>query len=260
MRFFRSKWGKRSAAALLLIAVWVGGSVFGAMTAEEEFGTQMIAYTDITDFIQEMEGEAAAAEDQTLSLQEQLQEHEALLEELGEETTVSEEKLEAMQEDIDRAEALLEREEELREDIAGLEEDYEAQKADQEETIAAELAELEQELEAKSDELENLLADMESKEEELDAIGSSITAKQAEPVSYPAGTAIVGIDMEPGRYMAEPIGSGSNFAVYSGSGSLEYNLILSTRPDHGVEEVAIFLFEDYMIDARTPYTLTPIDE
>ncbi|NJP39225.1 hypothetical protein HCN83_16770 [Bacillus luteus] len=232
----------------------------GAMTAEENFGTQRIAYMNITDFIQEMEGEAAAAEGQTLSLQEQVKEQEALLEELGEETTVSEEKLEAMQEDIDRAEELLDREEELQADIEALEEDYDAQKADQEEALAEDLAELEQELEAKSDELEKLLADIETKEEELEAIGSSITAKQAEPVSYPAGTAIVGIDMEPGRYLAEPIGSGSNFAVYSGSGSLEYNLILSTRPDHGVEEVSIFLFDDYMIDARTPYTLTPIDE
>ena len=113
-----------------------------------------------------------------------------------------------------------------------------------------------EQLEEKISELNNQISE---KEEELATLTGKIRETGEKPIELPAGKFIVGHDLPEGRYKILPIGRGSNFAAYNESGELVDNAIISSREGHGVPELVTFLFDGYIIEARSPFKYVPIE-
>ncbi|PKH10156.1 hypothetical protein CXF70_11425 [Planomicrobium sp. MB-3u-38] len=84
-----------------------------------------------------------------------------------------------------------------------------------------------------------------------------IKEKDEEPIQLSAGTFIVGQDVPPGRYKAEPVGRGSNFQTYDDSGSIDVNTILGGT--YGEAEYIFYVFDGYIIENHSTATLTPVE-
>ncbi|UTR11972.1 hypothetical protein MM300_06670 [Evansella sp. LMS18] len=169
------------------------------------------------------------------------------------------EKTAQLQEEYDETVAMIERRDEVQEELESLEERLEAETKVLKASLEKELAGLEKEVKTKQAEADKLAAEIEAKNEELENVTTVIREKKEEPVSLSAGMFVVGHDIEPGRYLVEPVGRGSNFVTYDANGKLSVNIILSNRPDHGVSEYVLFLGDQYIIDSNTPATFTPIE-
>lgn len=122
--------------------------------------------------------------------------------------------------------------------------------------LLAEIKKAEGQLSSKKEELSSLDSQISSKNDDLAKVDQLIKEKEEEPVQLSAGTFIVGQDFPPGRYKAQPVGRGSNFAVYSDTGDLEVNTILGSN---GEAEYIFYAFDGYVIESRSTASLTPVE-
>lgn len=92
---------------------------------------------------------------------------------------------------------------------------------------------------------------------QADALKKSLTPNGS-PLKLPAGVFTVGKDIPAGRYSAT---GSSNFAVYTASGSLKVNTILSANPDDQVEvsSYVCSLDDGDVIKAEGSDTFTPVN-
>ncbi|REB08895.1 hypothetical protein DVB69_06425 [Sporosarcina sp. BI001-red] len=79
---------------------------------------------------------------------------------------------------------------------------------------------------------------------------------KGQPKMLNAGKYTVGRDLPEGRYIATPIGRGSNFIVYSSGGSLDVNTILGS---YGEASYTFFADEGSSIETESQVKLTPIE-
>ncbi|WP_432354491.1 hypothetical protein [Sporosarcina sp. A2] len=134
-------------------------------------------------------------------------------------------------------------------------------------TLAKELEagriEIDKKLEQAKSELTDAQADVkdtnasiEAKNAELATLEGRVQKAKGQPKTLSAGKYTVGQDLPEGRYIATPIGTGSNFVVYSSGGSLEVNTILGS---YGEASYTFFADEGSMIETEAQVKLTPIE-
>lgn len=153
-------------------------------------------------------------------------------------------------------------------EIVTLNSDYSKRKAEFDEALKAsqqknaltdESAKLSSEIETKKSEIANLDTTIQTKKNEVASLEQVIKEKKEAPIELPAGTFIVGKDLQPGRYKVVPVGRGSNFKVYNSGGTNLYSEIISSVPNHGVPEYIVFLSANDIIEARSPFKYVPVE-
>lgn len=117
---------------------------------------------------------------------------------------------------------------------------------------------LDQEISTKTEEVKQLDSQITSKQSELASLTGKIQETGDAPKELPAGTFVVGKDIPAGRYKVLPVGRGSNFIVYDENGSNVVNTIVSSVEGHGVPEFVTYLFDNYIIEARSPFQYVPV--
>ncbi|PLR99583.1 hypothetical protein [Bacillus sp. T33-2] len=143
-------------------------------------------------------------------------------------------------------------------ELKEIEEEFNAKQAEFEEakkvvenkqSIENDIAKLNSDLETKKGEIAAIDANIKAKNDELASITGQIQEKKDAPKQLPAGNFTVGKDIPAGRYKVVPVGQGSNFIVYSGSGRLKVNTILGS---FGVGEYVFDAAEGDNIQTEAP--------
>ncbi|KIO60192.1 Phosphoserine phosphatase [Caldibacillus thermoamylovorans] len=117
---------------------------------------------------------------------------------------------------------------------------------------------LDQEISSKTEEVKQLDSQITSKQSELNSLTGKIQETGDAPKELPAGTFVVGKDIPAGRYKVLPVGRGSNFVVYDENGNNVVNTIVSSVEGHGVPEYITYLFDNYIIEASSPFQYVPV--
>jgi hypothetical protein len=117
------------------------------------------------------------------------------------------------------------------------------------------IADLNKQIDSKKGEISGLDSQIKAKNDQLSSLTGQIQAKNEAPKVLPAGEFIVGKDVPASRYKAVPNGEGSNFVVYSSSGSLKVNTILGSI---GVNEYVFFAESGDQIKTGASVKLIPV--
>ncbi|MCL2662243.1 MAG: hypothetical protein FWE83_02810 [Oscillospiraceae bacterium] len=102
--------------------------------------------------------------------------------------------------------------------------------------------------------LDDLDAEIEAKQDELDRLVTRIKETGEAPITLGAGEYRSPDDIPPGRYT---VTGRSNFVVYNSRDRLQVNTILGGR--HGEDSYTFFLDSGSRIEARGRFTLTPVE-
>lgn len=224
-KILKSKWTWLVAGLLFVLGLGYG---MGNTNAAVPLGEKKVTYEEIEKEIATKESELAAV----------ITEIEAKEDELGHTNSKNDDVLD-----------------EIKKNQAKFDEAMEI--SEKKDDLLAEIKKAEGQLSSKKEELSSLDSQIASKNDELATVGQLIKEKDEEPVQLSAGTFIVGQDVPPGRYKAEPVGRGSNFAVYSDTGDLEVNTILGGS--YGEAEYIFYAFDGYIIESRSTASLTPVE-
>ncbi|MDM5340563.1 hypothetical protein QUF84_25560 [Fictibacillus enclensis] len=103
--------------------------------------------------------------------------------------------------------------------------------------------------------LKDLQSNVKSKKEELASLTGQIQKAKGAPKILQAGKYTVGKDLPAGRYLATPVGSGSNFVVWDDGGGLEVNTILGSN---GNPSYTFEADDEYTIQTEATVKLSPI--
>ena len=131
-------------------------------------------------------------------------------------------------------------------ELGDYEERWGSEEVDNALALLADKEEVETELKRKSYEAEKL-------EKEIDALNSTLELKKEEPIRVSAGQYFFGHDIPEGRYTAKPVGRGTNFVVYTASGGLHVNTILSEG------DYTFFAQEGYYMETKGAIELIPVE-
>ncbi|MDN4523925.1 hypothetical protein [Fictibacillus fluitans] len=103
--------------------------------------------------------------------------------------------------------------------------------------------------------LKDLQSQVKSKKGELASLTGQVQKAKGAPKVLQAGKYTVGKDLPAGRYVATPVGSGSNFVVWDYGGDLEVNTILGSN---GTPSYTFEADDEYTIQTEATVRLTPI--
>jgi hypothetical protein len=99
-------------------------------------------------------------------------------------------------------------------------------------------------------------SDLKSKQSELASVTGQITKAKGAPKILPAGTYTAGSDFPSGRYIATPVGSGSNFVTFDASGTPDVNTILGSG---GEPSYTFEISDGYKLQTESTVKLTPVE-
>lgn len=125
-------------------------------------------------------------------------------------------------------------------------------------TLTEEKEETSADVDDAKEDLENINADLKTATKDLEKLEKTITKKKEDPTQLLSGVYIVGEDVEPGRYQATNVGSGSNFFVYSDSGSVKVNTILGDS-SVGSGDYVFFANDGDLIETNAEVKLIPVE-
>ncbi|MBP1971135.1 seryl-tRNA synthetase [Virgibacillus natechei] len=228
--FFKSNKLWMVISALFLVSIAFTGVFASASTKINE---EKVSYNDLVAMISELETNISELEEEEAEEQDKLAEKQS--------------EVKAMQSEVEEATAMIGEKEKIQGEIDSLQGDF-----DEKQT------ELEENLDEKETELDEITVNIEKKQSELEQLETGIAKKKEDPIELISGTFIVGSDVPPGRYQATNVGQGSNFVVYSSSGSLKVNTILGD--DWGSGDHVFFAEEGDQIETAAPVQLIPVEE
>ncbi|PAV28853.1 hypothetical protein CIL05_14600 [Virgibacillus profundi] len=180
------------------------------------------------------------------------------IEELEKEQGVAEQELEDIKAEIDETKTAFNNEE-SRLDEKRKEVDETLALIDDRDQLADEIKELEDNLKSNQSTLDTLTTNIEGKEAQLEKLENAIVQKKEDPVELLSGVYVVGSDVAAGRYQVTNIGRGTNFFVYSSSGSNKVNTILGDS-SIGSGDYVFFANDGDVIETNGKVKLIPVEE
>ncbi len=222
--YWNNKWVKIVTVLLVLVFVYA----VGVESAKVEMGEEKLTAEELQGKVKSLEEEVGGLETEKQTLNDEIST-------LQDEVIAKEEKLSDLKAEHEDVYALVDNKGQLEEDVKTLE-----------------------------SELGTIQTDIENAKSELDIINGEIAAASGKlqeideaPVELASGQYFVGQDFPAGRYKATNVGQGSNFIVYSSSGTLKVNTILGE--DWGYGDYVFYAEEGDLVETAAKVKLIPVE-
>lgn len=122
--------------------------------------------------------------------------------------------------------------------------------------LASNETKIKSEITAAETTLDGLKSNIDEAKDTLGGLEGKIVKAKGKPTEVGAGHFVFGSDIKPGRYEVTPVGRGTNFVVYSSSGSLAVNTILGSN---GVPSYVFEAGDGYTLENEGRVKLTPVE-
>ncbi|SDJ26405.1 hypothetical protein [Salimicrobium halophilum] len=217
----------------------IGGLLSIPGVRQAEVDGNVVVYEDLMTMIEEQEGILEGIETDVAAAEKKKRDKDTEIAGKEEEITALDKEIKAKQAEVDEINAMIDGKKELENEIS----------------------DIDGQLDAKKKEMEDLDGQLAVKKEELADMDTSIKEKKMAPVQLPAGHFTIGKDLPPNRYKVMPLGRGSNFIVYSSSGSLLVNTILDRNGESGfgVPEYIFEATDGGTIESEESVKLIPVE-